>query len=131
MRFNKNDILVALFATVVIGFLVGAILWKVDAKVALDNSVGSYETSDGMFSAIVTEDEIVVWIHGEGERSLYWKGSWTSGKRVSSQADTVALEASLFGSQQPSKLFKVKNDTIIFEGSIMDESFKPVLKKEK
>lgn len=130
MRFIKdhfvNSIILGFAALMLGGALFGAVSTKTDRE----STIGTYETSDGMFTAEVTDDEIVVWVVAEGERALYWKGSWTSGNRVSSQADPVALEAAVLGSQDSSKLFKVKGDTITFEGSMFGESFKPVLKKE-
>lgn len=75
---------------------------------------------DDMFAATVAENSIEINIVDGDTTSLYWKGTFPAdGSTVTSAADTAALESSILGSQDAEKTFKVTDDTITFDMTMM------------
>lgn len=72
-------------------------------------------STDSWMEATVTADTIEVYWMGTDTKSLYWKGTYTAPTEAgdwkwTSQGDTDAMNASLLGSQDPTKDFTY-NDT--------------------
>lgn len=86
--------------------------------------------ADG-FQAQIAENSIEVNIVGDETSSLYWKGTFPSGKDiVKSVADKEALESSLLGSQDSEKVFTVTNDEIVFKITMLGTSMMVHLQKQ-
>lgn len=76
------------------------------------------------FEAVITPEIIEIQMVDEetATKGLYWLGTFPveDGRDVvTSMADTAALEMSLLGSSEKMKLFKIVDDTIQFEMSMM------------
>jgi hypothetical protein len=83
----------------------------------------SYAKDSMAFDAEVAGDMINIYLTLDESRGLYWAGTFeeaaVDGQIVASNADTAALEASLYGSQSDTKEFTFRNGQIEFEFTIM------------
>lgn len=92
--------------------------------------VGSWN-ADG-FEATITNDQIVIDMVGGDSRGLYWKGTFPQPSDVSSTtsvADKEALDASLLGSGDSTKVFTFHGDQIDFQASMLGVTRTVHLKK--
>lgn len=72
------------------------------------------------FEAVIAADTIEINIVSTDSKSLYWKGTFSSGTdKITSIADTEALSMSLLGSQDSEKVFGIDGDKITFKMSMM------------
>lgn len=94
---------------------------------------GSY-TDNEMFEAEVAEKTIDIYIVDPTSKtkSLYWRGTFEgkpSDNSVKSEADRPALDSSLLGSQDSSKIFTTENDEIEFDFTMMGTTKTVTLKR--
>lgn len=95
--------------------------------VRTDTSEGvwTYEKDDSKFVATITENAIEIQWHPDTDTSgLYWKGDFEvseleDGMVVTSNADTEALEASIYGAQADTKNFVYEDGELSFDFIIM------------
>ena len=105
--------------------------------------IGEWEqTNTDIFNGMEMEAEITagsIQINAEsrdGDSSIYWLGTFAGDKSTAAPFKTVslgdsdAMERSLLGSQDKTKLFKYKGGKITFEFTIMGNTKTVVLEKE-
>ena len=142
---RKGTKTAAIFGSITMGIVLTACGGTVDAKSANKNApktlVGKwYQTNkvDGvMMTASVNRDNTIqVDMDNRDSRSIYWLGSFKSGKSprhnfsTTSTADQDALTMSIFGSGDPYKSFEYKNGTLSFEFTMMGTTSKVHLRKK-
>ena len=75
-----------------------------------------------IFESEVIADVIDIYIVNEGTKSLYWQGTFkpaSGDETFESVADRAALDASLMGSLDDKKVFKLDDGKITFDFSMM------------
>lgn len=86
--------------------------------------------ADG-FSAVVTDKTITINIVDGATRSLYWKGTFKDATgEITSKADVEALDASMMGSQDKTKVFVHENNELSFEMTMMGTTTTITMTKE-
>jgi hypothetical protein len=84
---------------------------------------GTWSSSDPAMVATVSDNQIVIDFVMQNRRSLYWKGTLPSairrGVSVISVADKQALAEALLGSEHATKTFKLVDNKLQFDLSIM------------
>lgn len=95
--------------------------------------VGSWSSDEPSMKAVVKGGVIQIDIVADDTRSLYWKGTFPTSSEENvdfvSDGDTEAMDASLLGSQDPSKTFKYVDDSLTFEMSMVGVTTTVYLKK--
>lgn len=83
----------------------------------------SDESQSFGFTAEITETDILVELTMDDMSGLYWKGTidtpYTVDTTIVSKGDIDAMSASLFGSSDETKEFKLENGKISFSFTIM------------
>jgi hypothetical protein len=84
------------------------------------------------FDATINGNSIEIQLKYDDSSSLYWKGSFpqdTDVREITSVADKAALENSILGSQDSTKVFTIDGDNIVFEMSMLGTTRTVHLKK--
>jgi hypothetical protein len=87
-----------------------------EAPVSLN---GSWK-ADGVEAVISTDSIKINLVSSDGAKSLYWKGTFPSGTdKITSVGDREALDITILGSPDKTKVFNVDGNKITFEISMM------------
>lgn len=126
---NRNLSIVG-FIVLLVALLIAVVLHSVFSQepVEQEDLNGRWESvgDDFAMTAFVENDDFQIELHlADGTRGLYWKGNFPLPEETSSefsifsQADSDALELSLFGSNLEEKEFVYNSGNIEFEFTIL------------
>jgi len=83
------------------------------------NYNGTYQSTDGMFTAKIKDHKISMDLVTPEMSGLYWKGTFkSSGNRIVSKADRTVLSEAIFGSEDSTKLFVYRAGRLHFPFSV-------------
>jgi hypothetical protein len=87
------------------------------------NYNGTYQSTDGMFTAKIKDHKISMDLVTPEMSGLYWKGTFKStGNRIVSKADRKVLSEAIFGSEDSTKLFVYRSGRLHFHFSMLGVS---------